>query len=399
MAGSQSSTGISDLERVAVLALRPLFSEDPIVFDVGSNKGGWADILIENVAEMHLFEPNEILLHYTMAKYDYLSNVFYHQAGVFATEGVMPFYYFTNSNNGLSSVYFNEYYTKELNLPMKQGKIKTITLDKFWGDRQIDFLKIDAEGADFDVLLGAERLLDHKLIKFIQIECSPHYALSGRSFEDVVRFVRRFGYDVFHFNGETFEKRTTQEAENFYIMLGVTQDWNQEFKTNTKDLPKFATVLEVGCFEGLTTNYICDNLLHEGGRVVCVDPLTDEYLPDHPDNGMFVGQYERFIRNTRGKPVQLFRMKSEDVMEHIKDLRFGLIYIDGDHTEAGVFGDAVRFWNVCLDSPHGNAGYMLFDDYGQSEETARGIDRFLESQKGNYRLLIKGYQVLIQRLW
>lgn len=369
------------------------------MLDIGSNKGDWADVLVRNV-HMILFEPNLMMLHYTMVRFDTLTNVVYMNFGIGKETGESDFYYFTNFNNGLSSIYFNQFYVDE-KLPMKKGRIKIKALDDWCPDEMhISMIKIDVEGADFDVLLGAKRLLSERRIKFIQIEYSTHYALAGRTFEDVVTFVRQFGYDVFHFNGETFEKRTNQEAENFYIMdKDFTQDWNGEFKTNTKDLPKFATVLEVGCFEGLTTTYICDNLLQEGGRVVCVDPLTDEYLPGHKDNEMFKGQYDRFILNTRGKPVQLFRMKSEDVMEHIKDLRFGLIYIDGDHTEAGVFGDAVRFWGVCLDSPRGAGGYMLFDDYGQSEETARGIDRFLESQKGNYRLLVKGYQVLIQRLW
>ena len=105
------------------------------------------------------------------------------------------------------------------------------------------------------------------------------------------------------------------------------------------------------------------------------------------------------MRNTHGKPVELVRKKSKDAFDELKDLRFGLIYIDGDHTEEGVFQDSVMYWNLLLDSPRNGGGYMLFDDYGQSPETARGINRFLETQKGNYKLLVKDYQVLIQRLW
>jgi len=74
-----------------------------------------------------------------------------------------------------------------------------------------------------------------------------------------------------------------------------------------------------------------------------------------------------------------------------------LIYVDGDHTEDGVFMDGVLYWNQLLDTKD-NGGYMLFDDYGQSEETARGIDRFLATQEGNYKMIHKGYQVLIQRI-
>jgi FkbM family methyltransferase len=389
---------MTEIEKKATLSLQPYFGLNPIVFDIGSNKGDWADILARNV-QMILFEPNTILLHYSMIRFDTLTSVAYFNFGIGAEDKEVDFYYFTNHNNGLSSIYYNPYYD-ELKLPMKKGKIKIKTLDSWCApDINIAMIKIDVEGADFDVLLGAERLLSERRIKFIQIEYSNHYALAGRTFEDVVTFVRKFGYDLFHFNGESFEKRTDQQAENFYIMdKYFTQNWNGEFIKNTKGI-KIQTALEIGCFEGLTTNYICDNILLEGGRIICIDPLTDEYLPGHKDNEMFRGQYDRFIRNTEGRPVELIRKKSKDAFEQLRDLRFGLIYIDGDHTEDGVFLDGVRYWNLLLDSPRGAGGFMLFDDYGQSPETARGIDRFLATQEGNYKLLIKDYQVLIQRLW
>lgn len=98
---------LNPLERKAALALKPYFSKAPIVFDVGSNKGFWADILIHNVAEMHLFEPNERLLTYTMVKYDYLKNVFYNDVAVSDTVGSTLFTVFYNENNGLSNIIQN----------------------------------------------------------------------------------------------------------------------------------------------------------------------------------------------------------------------------------------------------------------------------------------------------
>ncbi len=395
-------TGISDTEIKAVLRLREMCSADPIVFDVGSNKGDWASILAANVKEIHLFEPNEILLHYSMVRFDRLNNVTYIAAAIFVdSKNKVDFYYFTNYNNGLSSLYYNKFWEEE-KLPIKHTNVKTIRLDTYCIDNKIDsidILKIDVEGADFDVLMSADYLLRSKKIKFIQIEKSPHYGRAGHTFEDVIKFVEQYNYLVYHFDGEIFVPYADQEAENFYIMQNpITQDWNGEFKKNTKGI-KVETALEIGCFEGLTTNYICDNLLKEGGRIICIDPLEDEYLPGHKDNEIFKGQYERFIRNTANRPMELIRKKSSEAYYQIKDLRFGLIYVDGDHTEQGVFNDAVIYWNLLLDSPRGVGGYMLFDDYGQSEDTKKGIDRFLETQKGNFKLLVKDYQVLIQRLW
>jgi FkbM family methyltransferase len=392
-------TGISDIEAKAVLELRNQFSPDPIVFDVGSNKGGWADILVNNVTEVHLFEPNHRLLTYTQVKYDSLKNVVYNEVAVSDKEGEASFTVFYNENNGLSNIIQNPKWDY---LPGIATKVKTIRLDDYW-KKDIDLLKIDVEGAEMLALRGCSNLLKDKLIKFVQVEYSEHYQVIGSTFVDVIKYMDSFGYQCYSFDGgfnrvhaDSFVE--DYRLENFWFMVSFTQDWNSEFKKNTKGI-KVETALEIGCFEGLTTNYICDNLLVEGGRVICVDPLTDEYLPGHKDNAMFVGQYERFIRNTAGRPVELIRERSRDAIFKLKNYRFGFIYIDGDHTEDGVFMDGVFYWNLLLDHPKGEGGYMLFDDYGQSEETKRGIDRFLETQKGNFELLVKDYQVLIRRLW
>lgn len=396
-------TGISDNEAKAVLELRNHFSPDPIVFDVGSNKGAWADILINNVAEMHLFEPNHRLLTYTQVKYDNLKNVHYNEVAVSDKVGKTNFTVFYNENNGLSNIIKNPKWDY---LPWIHQEVETFTLDYYFGSyhHPIDFLKIDVEGAEMLVLKGAKGILSSHMVNYIQVEYSEHYQVIGVTFVDVINYMASFGYQCYSFDGGFNRVHADSfiedyRLENFWFMLEYTQDWNSEFKKNTKLIGKVETVLEIGCFEGLTTNYICDNLLAEGGRVICIDPLTDEYLPGHKDNDMFVGQYERFMRNTAGRPVELIRGKSQEVHHKVKNLRFGLIYIDGDHTENGVFMDAVMYWNQLLDHPKGEGGYMLFDDYGQSEETKRGIDRFLETQKGNFDLLVMDYQVLIRRLW
>lgn len=58
----------------------------------------------------------------------------------------------------------------------------------------------------------------------------------------------------------------------------MTDSWNQTFIDNTKGLPKFQAVLEIGAYEGKTSRYICENMLLPGGKLIVVDPLQDEYI-------------------------------------------------------------------------------------------------------------------------
>lgn len=397
---------MNPLEKKAALALRPYMNSSPVIFDVGSNKGEWSDILIENAGEAHLFEPNILLLHYTQVKYAHLTNVKYSSLGVFSEKKEMPFHFFTNTNNGLSSVFKNQIWV-DMGLPMQEGKIKVTTIDDYCHNiDRIDMIKIDVEGADYDALLGAKRMLSEKRIKFLQVEKSDHLLLSGHTWDDVLQYMDSLGYTCYGFNG-TFFRPTEYTDENYYFMTEFTQNWNSEFIKNTDFLKgKVNFALEVGCFEGLTTNYICDNLLTPEGRVICVDPLWDQYLepeamksmgfnPEDETNTMFKGQFDRFTRNTRGKPVELVRDISRSVWktEAFYHYRFDFIYLDGDHREEEIFNDGMEAFRCCL-----KQGYILFDDYGWRPETKAGIDRVLRKLNGLYELVLMDYQVMIKKI-
>lgn len=387
---------LNPLERKAALALKPYFSKSPIVFDVGSNKGFWADILIHNVAEMHLFEPNERLLTYTMVKYDYLKNLKYWDLAISnKNDDKVSFDCFYNENNGLSNIILN---AKWNYLPSTKKTVVSRTIDYYCSTNQfksghsIDFLKIDIEGADFMALQGAEMMLKQKRIKFIQIEIGEHY-----DFTPVPDFVRQFGYDVFNFDGHNFTKWQGEQAENVYIMdKDFTQDWNKEFIKNTQGLKGTVNfALEIGAFEGLTSTYICDNLLKDKeARMIVIDPLTDEYLPGHEDNALFVGQYDRFVRNTREYPIELVRMTSDKAFRQhgFKDYRFDFIYIDGDHRKEAVYNDGANAFHCCR-----VGGHILFDDYKWRQETADGIDAFIRDYSNFLEVVIKDYQVMIKK--
>jgi len=411
---------VSTQEKNSILSLFPYVSEKVVALDVGSNKGLWADIIINErdsstlagQYDIHLFEPNDIMLNYTRIKYEYNKNITYVGLAAFsADDKQIPFYYFTNENNGLSSIYYNE---KWKDLPMKEGVVNTITLDSYCrGMAEVDFIKIDTEGSECDILDGCKEILKNKKAKFVQVEYSPHYKLNGRKFKDLIVYMENFGYYCHWWDGQYYVKVDAVDftedyrLENFvFSYLPITKyhytqpSWNKEFIKNTEGLGKFDLVLEVGCFEGLTTNYICDNLLNEGGRVICVDPLEDVYLSDDEkaNEGLdyFKGQYERFIRNTKGQPVELIRKKSADAYEYLKQYSFDFAYIDGDHRDISVFRDAVNIFPLIK-----IGGFMLFDDYENwSSGTKRAIDVFVYRYRKYNRLevVIKDYQVLIKKI-
>lgn len=91
-------------------------------------------------------------------------------------------------------------------------KVKSQTLDAFFGDKRLDILKIDVEGYEMNVLRGARRLLSRQsgYPRAILLEVHP-YAWEGYGIRknEVVELLRGAGYTVQDTSGtriDTIEK-------------------------------------------------------------------------------------------------------------------------------------------------------------------------------------------------
>lgn len=398
---------ISPEEKQAVIDLFPFMGENPVVFDAGSNKGHWADIVLDEYKEgkcqLHLFEPNEKLISFTEIKYEYCKNIFFHHIGLFNEDvGVAWFNYFENFNNELSSLYPGG---KEWDdLPVKRAKIKHRSIDSICRElyiQYIDYLKIDTEGADIDVLNGCKEWMTNDRVGIIQIEYSEHWARAKYNFSNLKDIADHYGYKIYRYIDGNFweEKSESPEYDNYFLTKYEIHNysvggWNNHFLLSVCDLPKFDLMLEIGAFEGGTTKYMCENMLNEGGRVIVVDPLSDFYVKDDPRyHPEFKHQYQRFLRNTRGLPVELHRGKSEDELSKLNALRFDFCFVDGNH-----YPDWPYFDGCWAFAETKIGGYLLFDDWNiWADETKASIDKFLDEFKGHYQIIKEGYQVLIRK--
>jgi FkbM family methyltransferase len=392
-------------EKQAVIDLFPFMKDNPTVIDVGSNKGHFADIILEEYGEncnLHLIEPNDKLRSFTEIKYEYKKNIIYYSLPFYKKNTTLSFHYFENFNNELSGIYdMGEYWE---GLPKKTKLVQATTVDEYCGMKgieYIDYLKIDCEGSDMDVLLGAQNMLIDGKIGLVQIEFSELWRKGNHTFIELQNLLRKYGYKIYKYESGNFIEVTEEPPSgNYYITrfdihnyTGVDTGWAAAFIESTKDLPKLNLVVEIGCYEGMTAKYICDNMLEEGGRVICIDPLMDYYTENDPKHhSYFQNQYQRFKRNTRGLPVELFREKSQDALPKLNSLRCDLSYIDGDHYLPMPYLDAC--WAFAITK---EGGWILFDDYLWSDDTTQSIDMFLEEFAGHYEVVKKEYQVLIKK--
>lgn len=115
--------------------------------------------------------------------------------------------------DGMATLYINDSWNDGMNALVRpqrsnvnvvsEVQVPVVELTKFLHAReikQIDFFKIDVEGAELAVLEGARRLLEQSPDCIIIFECYvPNAAAFGYHPEKILQFLRGFGFDIWLF--------------------------------------------------------------------------------------------------------------------------------------------------------------------------------------------------------
>lgn len=174
-----------------------------VVFDIGANTGGYAQLVRDLLpqAAIYSFEPNPNIFN-ELSKSTKDSKIKIYQIGLSDIRGKAKLWDFaddaklksTQPTSTLSSVY-KEVITKFHKQKPKSYEIKTDTIDNFCNDKKIkriDFLKVDTEGSEYEVLKGASAMLLKNNIKIIQFEFNEMNVYSRVFFKDFVDLLENY---------------------------------------------------------------------------------------------------------------------------------------------------------------------------------------------------------------
>lgn len=177
-----------------------------VVFDVGAYIGLWSDIALEfHPIVIHMFEPFHQHCEELRRKFNSLvlkENVVINEVALSDEEGYHD-YYFYPENPSFSTFYRREVSEKKHNFsgPNPPISVPTISLDKYCEVNHVDhinYLKIDVEGAEKDVIRGAKKLICNGKINFIEFEYGETYSDAGIKLEEIYKFLKSKGnYDIF----------------------------------------------------------------------------------------------------------------------------------------------------------------------------------------------------------
>lgn len=214
--------GLKQYELVQTQFLKKVIKENWINFDIGSNIGYYTLLLakLSPQGQTHAFEPNKLVydLLNLNTSINNLRNVFTNNVALGDRSGYDKFN--ITKDSGFSS--FKD--TKRMKIS-KVVKIKTKTIDSYMLENKIekvDFIKIDAEGAEKLVLAGGRKSLKKLKPKIISIEvCKQNLKSFRESGSSIVNFLNNFGY-IPHILSKNrlslFDKKSFSGSQNIYFV-------------------------------------------------------------------------------------------------------------------------------------------------------------------------------------
>lgn len=190
-----------------------IIKPNDIVFDVGANVGEHTlhALKLNRNVSTYSFEPIEDVFRLLEINLNDFKNssmrtsnnnsATTYNIGFYHTAIVKKIFYAINCNL-LSSIYdrSNNADIKAAGIEYAQIDVVLDTIDNFCQKnkiKMINFLKIDVEGAEFDVLLGASEMLSNKTIENIQFEYGKTYLDSKYTLQQVFKYLDNFGYFLY----------------------------------------------------------------------------------------------------------------------------------------------------------------------------------------------------------
>lgn len=179
-------------------------------------------------------------------------------------------------------------------------------------------------------------------------------------------------------------------------------DWFLGSEINNKllsfiDTNEKNTILEIGCFEGLSSVFFADNLLNNSeSTLTCVDPFLNISNNDH--SALFNNDTEKnFDYNIsvckNSNKIEVKKITSDKFFE-TNNKTYNFIYIDGCHECDFITRDMENSFNVLEKN-----GIMWMDHFegGDGIQIKNTMINFLIKYHEKYDIIHVGYQLAIRK--
>lgn len=222
--GSGTSVGDSGEE----IVFRRLLRNNPdslCVFDVGANKGQFLELTQLSIGSreivIHCFEPSKVAFSELSRVANNDIRVTLNNRALGRVKGEAHLFYDEDAS-GLASL--SKRNLDHIGVEFGQSEIVNVdTLDSYCqstGITHIDLLKIDVEGHELDVLIGAESMFVRGSIDMVQFEFGGANIDTRTFFRDFYLYFKRFNMDVYRIT-----------PSGFFVPIVSYSEQHEQFRT------------------------------------------------------------------------------------------------------------------------------------------------------------------------
>lgn len=188
---------VSGEQHVIKKVLPKYMGASPVLFDVGANIGNYSKVLHNTFpsADIFSFEPNTVTYEALEKNLGEFHNIRRCNLGLSRETKEASIYFEQQNHISPFTTLYKELVPEQDVLEMS---IHLTTLDNFCyehGIEEIDFLKIDTEGHEYDVLMGAKEMIRNQKVKIIQFEFNEMHVISRVFLRDLYLLLK--GYDFY----------------------------------------------------------------------------------------------------------------------------------------------------------------------------------------------------------
>lgn len=170
----------------------------PVVFDVGANRGGYLKLVKEvcNSALVYAFEPHPATYAVLETETKGLGITTFN-CGLGKTDEKSLLFDYQGEDGSSHASIFREvietiHQSDSVSHPVRLRKLDDVV--KELEIKQIDLLKIDTEGNELDVLIGAEQSIRSGMINVIHFEFNDMNVISRTFFKDFFDFLPEYDF-------------------------------------------------------------------------------------------------------------------------------------------------------------------------------------------------------------
>jgi len=200
------NAGFIDWEKVLELGYRLFLNSNSTVIDIGGHAGRHSDIFINQIGckEVYIFEPIPSKYQHLVNRYSSNSNVTVKHMALSSSVGESEFLinHGAPEESGLKERIYNNPELKNI----EKIVVAINTLDNIFIDfPAVEYIKIDTEGGEIDILRGAVSLLQ-KFRPLISVEYGkPSYSAYGHNQETLFLYCQKQGYVITDLFGNPIE--------------------------------------------------------------------------------------------------------------------------------------------------------------------------------------------------